>query len=163
HRPGEGTPFSLMSYEDARPWAMLMKQMVEQRQMPPWFEDGHTEKFKNNRSLSPEQIATVAAWVNAGAPRGDSNNLPAPRQFVEGWSIPKPDLIFQLPAPFPIPRSGVLEYQYMILPTGFTEDRWVQFVEAAPSDRSVVHHIVAYVRRPGSNYFKNKPKGVFFE
>ena len=149
HRPGEGTPFSLLTYEDARPWAKLMKQMVQQRQMPPWFEDGHTEKFENNRSLTPQQIDTIVAWVNAGAPKGDPRDLPPPRQFVEGWSIPKPDVIFKLPRPFSVPDSGILEYQYVILPTGFTQDRWVQFVEAAPSDRSVVHHIVAYVRRPG--------------
>ena len=163
HRPGEGTPFSLLTYEDARPWATLIKQVVQQRQMPPWFEDGHTEKFENNRSLTQDQINTIVSWVNAGAPEGDPRDLPPPQQFIEGWSIPKPDVIFQLPKPFSIPASGILEYQYIILPTGFTEDKWVQFVEAAPSDRSVVHHIVAYVRRPGSNYFKDQPKGVFFE
>ena len=101
--------------------------------------------------------------MDAGAPKGDPKDLPPPKQFVEGWSIPKPDVIFKLPKPFSVPDSGVLEYQYVILPTGFTEDKWVQFVEAAPSDRSVVHHIVAYVRRPGSNYFKDQPRNVFFE
>jgi mono/diheme cytochrome c family protein len=163
HRPGEGTPFSLMTYEDARPWAIDIKRMVQSRQMPPWFEDGHTEKFENNRSLTQAQIDTIVAWVNEGAPKGDPKDLPPARQFVQGWTIPKPDVIFQLPKPFPVPDSGILQYQYVILPTGFTKDTWVQYVEAAPTDRTVVHHIVAYVRRPGSNYFKDKPKGVFFE
>jgi mono/diheme cytochrome c family protein len=116
HRPGEGTPFSLLTYEDARPWAKLMRQMVQQRQMPPWFEDGHTEKFANNRSLTQAQIDTIVAWVNAGAPKGDPKDLPPPRQFVQGWSIPKPDVIFQLPKPFSIPDSGIMEYQYVIFP-----------------------------------------------
>ena len=163
HRPGEGTPFSLMTYEDARPWATDIKRMVQTRQMPPWFEDGHTEKFVNKRSLTQEQIDTIVAWVNAGAPKGDPKDLPPPRDFVAGWTIPKPDVVFQLPKPFSIPDTGVLEYQYVILPTGFTKDTWVQYVEAAPTDRTVVHHIVAYVRRPGSNYFKDRPQGVFFE
>jgi mono/diheme cytochrome c family protein len=163
HRPGEGAPFSMLTYEDTRPWARAMKKMVQQREMPPWFEDGHTEKFANNRSLTQAEIDTIVAWANAGAPKGNPEDLPPPKQWVEGWSIPKPDVIFRLPKPFSIPESGILEYQYVILPTGFTEDKWVQFVEAAPSDRSVVHHIVAYVRRPGSNYFKDRPKGVFFE
>src|SRR5271169_4207549 len=136
--------------------------MVLERAMPPWFEDGHTEKFANNRSLTQAQIDTIVAWVNAGAPQGDPKDLPPPKQFVEGWSIPKPDVIFQLPKPFPVPESGILEYQYVILPTGFTKDTWVQDVEAAPTDRSVVHHIVAYVRTPGSNYFKDQPKEEFF-
>jgi hypothetical protein len=163
HRPGEGTPFSLLTYEDARPWAKDIKRMVQQRAMPPWFEDGHTERFKNNRALTEAQIDTMVAWVNDGAPKGDPKDLPPPRQFVQGWTIPKPDVTFQLPKPFSVPDSGILEYQYVILPTGFTKDTWVQYVEAAPTDRSVVHHIVAYVRKPGSNYFKDQSRGVFFE
>jgi hypothetical protein len=59
-----------LTYEDARPWATLIKQVVQQRQMPPWFEDGHTEKFENNRSLTQDQINTIVSWVNAGAPEG---------------------------------------------------------------------------------------------
>jgi hypothetical protein len=62
-----------------------------------------------------------------------------------------------------VPATGILEYQYVIIPTGFTEDTWVQHVEARPSNHSLVHHIVAYVRVPGSNYFKNMPKNEFFE
>ncbi len=162
HRPGEGTPFSMLSYEEARPWAIAMKRMVVTRAMPPWFEDGHTEKFENNRSLTQAQIDTIAAWVDAGAPKGDPKDMPPAPEFVKGWTIPKPDKIYQLPRPFSVPATGILDYQYVILPTGFTKDTWVQDVEAAPTDRSVVHHIVAYVRTPGSNYFKDQPKGEFF-
>jgi|HubBroStandDraft_6_1064221.scaffolds.fasta_scaffold14517_3 mono/diheme cytochrome c family protein len=162
HRPGEGTPFSMLSYEEARPWAIAMKRMVVTRAMPPWFEDGHTEKFENNRSLTQAQIDTIAAWVDAGAPKGDPKDMPPALDFVKGWTIPKPDKIYQLPRAFSVPATGILDYQYVILPTGFTKDIWVQDVEAAPTDRSVVHHIVAYVRTPGSNYFKDQPKGEFF-
>jgi mono/diheme cytochrome c family protein len=162
HRPGEGTPFSMLTYEDARPWATAMKRMVVTRAMPPWFEDGHTEKFENNRSLTQAQIDTIADWVDAGAPKGDPKDLPPPVDFVKGWAIPKPDKVYQLPRAFSVPATGILDYQYVIIPTGFTKDTWVQDVEAAPTDRSVVHHIVAYVRTPGSNYFKGQPKEEFF-
>jgi hypothetical protein len=57
----------------------------------------------------------------------------------------------------------MVEYQYAIVPTGFTEDKWVQAVEVRPTERSVVHRIIAYVREPGSNYFKDQTPGVFFE
>jgi hypothetical protein len=162
HRPGEGTPFSMISYSDLRPWAAAMKQMVTTRAMPPWYEDGTTEKFVNNRSLTQAQIDTIAAWVDAGAPEGNPRDLPPAKNYVQGWTIPKPDKVYQLPHPFSIPATGILDYQYVIVPTGFTQDTWVQDVEAAPTDRSVVHHIVAYVRTPGSNYFKNQPKEQFF-
>jgi len=88
--------------------------------------------------------------------------MPPPRTFVEGWTIPKPDIVFQLPKPFPIPASGVLEYQYAIVPTGFTKDTWVEQVQAAPTNHGAVHHIVAYVRTPGSNYFKDMAINQFF-
>jgi hypothetical protein len=131
--------------------------------MPPWFADPQVGHFANDRSLSQKEIDTIVAWVTAGAPKGDPKDMPAPVNFVEGWAIPKPDVIFQLPKEFSVPESGMVEYQYVIVPTGFTEDKWVQAVEVRPTERSVVHHIIAYIREPGSNYFKDQKRGVFFE
>lgn len=163
HRPGEAGPFSMLTYEDTKPWATTMKRVVQQKVMPPWFADPNYGHFANDRSLTPEEIRTLVAWVNAGAQKGDPKDMPSPVHFDEGWSIPKPDVMFQLPKPFSIPDSGMLEYQYVIVPTGFTEDKWVQMMEVRPTDRSVVHHIIAYLREPGSNYFKDQKPGVFFE
>jgi hypothetical protein len=163
HRPGEAAPFPLLTYQQARPWAPSMKRVVQQKIMPPWFADPNFGRFSNNRSLTEKEISTIVAWVNAGAPQGDPKDMPAPPNFVEGWGIPKPDVIFELPHAFSVPESGMIEYQYVILPTGFTEDKWIQAAEARPTDRSVVHHIIAYVREPGSNYFKDQKPGVFFE
>lgn len=163
HRPGQAAPFSLLTYEQARPWAKAIKEAVLQRRMPPWFADPHVGKFANNPSLALTDIDTLVGWIDGGVLKGDEKELPRPRQFVQGWSIPKPDIVFQLPKPFQVPASGILEYQYVIVPTGFTEDTWVEQVQAVPTDYSVVHHIVAYVRTPGSSYFKDMPKNEFFE
>src|ERR1700745_2729886 len=163
HRPGEAAPFSMLTYEETRPWAGAMKLAVKQKLMPPWFADPQVGHFANDRSLSQKEIDTIVAGVTAGAPKGDPRDMPAPGNCVEGWGIPKPDVIFQLPKEFPVPESGMVEYQYVIVPTGFTEDKWVQAVEVRPTERSVVHHIIAYIREPGSNYFKDQKRGVFFE
>jgi hypothetical protein len=163
HRPGEAGPFSMLTYEDVHPWAGAMKLVVQQKIMPPWFADPQYGHFSNDRSLSQQDITTIVAWVNAGAPKGDPKDMPAPMVFTQGWGIPKPDMVIQFPQPFAVPVSGVVEYQYMIVPTGFTEDKWVQAVEVRPTERAVVHHIIAYVREPGSNYFKDRKPGVFFE
>jgi hypothetical protein len=143
--------------------APSIKRVVQQKIMPPWFADPQYGHFANDRSLSAKEISTLMAWVNAGAPEGDPKDAPLPVDFLEGWGIPKPDVIFQLPRPFQIPASGVVEYQYVIIPTGFTEDKWVQMAEARPTNRPMVHHIIAYVREPGSSYFKDQKPGVFFE
>jgi len=122
HRPGEGTPFSMMTYETTKPWAQDIKRMVSTRQMPPWFEDGTTMTFENKRALSQADIDKIIEWVDAGAPKGEMKDMPAPRDFAEGWTITKPDIVFQLPKPFNIPAHGILEYNYIIIPTGFTKD-----------------------------------------
>lgn len=162
HRPGEAAPFSLLTYEQARPWAKAMKEAVRLKKMPPWFADPHYGTFSNDRSMPQKDVETIAAWADAGAPQGDPKDLPPPLNFVEGWSIPNPDVVFEPPQAFQIPASGTIEYQKVIVPTGFTQDRWVQFAEARPGDRAHIHHMIAYVREPGSAWLKDEKPGVFF-
>jgi hypothetical protein len=111
----------MLTYEDTRPWVGAIKLAVQQKIMPPWFADPQYGHFANDRSLSQKEINTIVAWVTAGAPKGDPKDMPAPLNFVEG--IPKPDAVFQLPREFSVPESGMVEYQYVIVPTGFTEDK----------------------------------------
>lgn len=162
HRPGEAGPFSMLTYEEARPWAAAIRQAVKTRKMPPWFADAHYGKFSNATALTQEEIDTIAAWVEAGAPKGDPKDMPPPANFLEGWQIGKPDLVFELPRPFEVPASGVIDYQHVIVPTGFTKDTWVQAAEVRPTDRAVVHHIIAFIREPKSNWFKGQKAGEFF-
>ncbi len=162
HRPGEAAPFSLLTYRQARPWAKAMKEAVLLKKMPPWYADERYGKFSNDRSLAPEEVDTLVAWADAGAPEGNPKDLPPQTAYVEGWSIPKPDVVYEFPRPFEIPASGTLEYQKVIVPSGFTEDKWVQFAEARPDDRAHVHHMILYVREPGSHWLRNEPPGVFF-
>jgi hypothetical protein len=143
HRPGAIAPMSLISYEDARPWARAMKQQVSVRQMPPWGADPTIGKFKNDPSLSPDEVQTIAAWVDGGAAEGSKTDLPKPPTFTEGWSIGKPDLIFTMVQPFNVPADGTVPYVYITIPTNLKEDIWVRGVEFKPSDRRVVHHIIS--------------------
>ena len=113
-------------------------------------------------SLGPSEIETLANWSDAGAPKGDAKDMPAQVAWVEGWGIGKPDRVYELPVPFDVPASGVVDYQHVIVPTGFTEDRWIQAAEVRPTDRTVVHHIIAFVREPGSHWFRGQKPGVFF-
>jgi hypothetical protein len=160
HRPGEIGPFSLLSYKDARPWAKAIRSDVLSKKMPPWFADPAFGHFSNDRSLSKAEIDTLVAWVDGGAKEGDAKEAPAPRQFLEGWNIDKPDVVLQMKEPFHVPATGEVPYQYIVMPTNFTEDRWVQQVEVRPTDRSVVHHLVVFIRDPKSPWLKDAEKGV---
>src|SRR5262249_38790524 len=91
----------------------------------------------------------LAAWVDAGMPRGDDKDLPRPIDWPAGWVHGKPDRVFQMPEEFSVPAEGTLPYQYWMINTGFTEDKWVRIAEARPGTASVVHHIVAYILKDG--------------
>jgi hypothetical protein len=149
HRPGEAAPFSVLSYKDARPWAKSIREKVVKREMPPWHADPHIGEFANDRRLTPQQIEAVTAWVDQGAKEGAPKDLPPAPQFVDGWSIGKPDVILPMPEEFTLDAEGADEYQYFDIPTNFTEDKYVALAEARPGNRKIVHHIIAFVVPPG--------------
>lgn len=162
HRPGEAAPMSFLSYDQTRPWAKAMKQAVLTRQMPPWFADPHYGKFSNDRTLSQADIDTLVSWADTGAKAGDPNDGPKPIDFVEGWRIGKPDVVIEMPQAFEVPASGTIDYQYVIIPTNFKEDTYVQIAEARPGNPALVHHIIAFIREPGSPWMKDAKPGVPF-
>lgn len=163
HRPGEAAPMSLLTYQDARRWTKAIRDAVLQQRMPPWFADSQHGTFANDRSLSQAEIDTVVSWVDGGAREGDAADLPLPRKFVEGWNIGQPDLVFEMPKEFHVPDSGTIQYQYVVIPTGFTGDRWVQMAEVRPGNRALVHHAMVYVREPGSKWLHGAKPGELFE
>ena len=162
HRPGEIAPMSFLTYKDTRAWAKAIRTAVLTRKMPPWFADPHYGKFANDRSLSQTEIDTLVAWVDGGSKEGDPKDAPPSREFTTGWSIGKPDLVFEMPTAVQVPESGVVDYTYMIIPTNFKQDMWVQAAEARAGARSAMHHVIAFLRPPGSTWFQDRPKGVPF-
>jgi hypothetical protein len=159
HRPGEAAPMSLLTYSDSRPWAKAIKQAVLAKKMPPWSADGSVGHFKNDRRLHPEEIDTLAKWADSGAAEGNSKDAPAALQFSEGWAIGKPDVVLEMPVPYEVPAQGVVDYQWILIP-GFKEDKWIQAFEVRPGNRAVVHHVAAFVRRPGSRWMADVQPGV---
>jgi len=135
----------LLNYAEARPWAKAIKSALLSGKMPPWQADPHYGKFSNDLSLQPGEKETLVAWVDGGAREGNPAEAPTPVAFTEGWRIPKPDVVFEMPEPFEIPAAGVINYQYIPVATHFTEDKWVEAVEVRPSDRGVVHHAIVVV------------------
>jgi hypothetical protein len=162
HRPGEAAPMSFGNYTEVRPWAKAIKEAIALKKMPPWFADPQIGHFKNDTSLTKAEADTIIAWVDAGAPEGDAKDLPPAKQWVTGWQIGQPEMVLEMPQAFDVPASGTVDYQYVILPYKFTEDRWVSASEVRPGARSVVHHVIAFIREPGSKWGRDKEPGVVF-
>ena len=137
HRPASVAPMSLLTYEEARPWARAMKARTQLRNkrgaMPPWFieKDIGIQHFKDDISLSEEEIAKIAMWADSGAPLGNRADLPPPLDFgnEDEWTIGEPDLVLESPEIL-VPASAPDKWTSLgTIETGLTEDRYVAAVE----------------------------------
>lgn len=150
HREGEIAPMSLLTYDDARPWARSIREAVIEGVMPPWHAAEAPGTFRNERVLSQAERATIVGWVEGGAPEGDPSRMPPLPEFVTGWTIGQPDAVFAMPVEYEVPARGEVEYQYFETTVDFTGDKWIQALEVRPGAREVVHHILVYSRPPGN-------------
>jgi hypothetical protein len=153
HRAGQIAPMSLMTYQEARPWARSIRQKVLAREMPPWFIDKNigVQHFSNDVSLTDQEIATIVQWVDAGAPEGNRSDMPPPRQFPDGqaWQIGNPDLIVTLPKDVVVKAKGPDWWPDILVDPGLTEDRYIQAVQIIPTKgRPVIHHIRTSIVEP---------------
>ncbi len=156
HQPNSIAPMSLITYQEARPWARSIKERVSTRQMPPWHIDKTVgiQKFKNDMSLSDDQIDTIVRWVDAGAPQGDPKDMPAPKPLVTDnqWKAVRdgfgpPDLVVRS-ADYTMPAEHQDVWFRPMSDIPLTESRWVKLVEIRPTNlkaRRIVHHSIAYL------------------
>ncbi|HTS47434.1 MAG TPA: cytochrome c [Bryobacteraceae bacterium] len=163
HRKDSMAPMSLVTYEEARPWARSIKERVVTHQMPPWHLDKTVgiQKFENDRSLSDEQIATIVRWVDSGSPMGDAKDMPPPKQWPneDEWQLAKqfgePDLILKSTT-YTMKAVSQDQWWQPITDVGLTEPRWVRAVEMRPgtkAGRRITHHAIGYL-------MQTEPKGA---
>jgi mono/diheme cytochrome c family protein len=158
HRPNNIAPMSLLTYEDARPWARSIRAKVSEREMPPWYIDRNVgiKKFDPDPSLTDEEIATIVKWVDSGAPRGNLADMPPPRKFDDSdrWHIGTPDIVASLPTDMIVKPAAPDQWMDIDMThVDIPEDRYIKAVEVKPSKGAVVvHHAVA------STYLEEDPE-----
>ncbi|MGH9894674.1 MAG: hypothetical protein ACREA0_22390, partial [bacterium] len=150
HRPGTHAPMSLMTYQEVRPWAPSIRQKVTRREMPPWHIDRSIGEYVGDPSLSDQEIAAIAAWVDAGGPEGHAADAPPPRTFASTskWTYGEPDLVVRMQKGFTIPADGPDFIPEEIVDPKITEDRYVKWVQIIPDATRAVHHSHVYVDLP---------------
>jgi len=150
HRAGQVAPFALSSYRSAAGRAETIREVLEAGRMPPWHANPRHGKFANDARMPDDEKQVVYDWIDAACPEGDPGDLPPPRSFPDGWTIPGPDVVLSLPQPFTVPAQGTIEYQFIDVDPGFREDKWVRAAEVRPGNRKVVHHCTVFLKPPNS-------------
>jgi hypothetical protein len=152
HHEGTMAPMSLMTYAETRPWAKSIKERVVRRDMPPWHLDKTVgiRQYKNDRSLSDDEIATIARWVDSGAPQGNPADMPPAPSFNSDkeWFIGTPDLLVTTDQDFVMYPNGPDWWLDQFGEVKLTEDRWIKAMEIKPSNPKIVHHAVIYAIEP---------------
>jgi mono/diheme cytochrome c family protein len=169
HRPDSIAPMSLVTYEQARPWARSIKSRVQARQMPPWHIDKTIgiQEFANDRSLTDAELETIVKWVDAGAPKGDMKDMPKPVEWPaeQGWNYAKdfgqtePDLVIRS-TPWTQKAGANDAWWKPVVPTGLTEARWVRAIEMRPSTvkgRKITHHAIARLQQEETDALAANP------
>ncbi len=163
HRPGQIGPMPLLTFDDAAAWSATIRQVVEERRMPPWHADPRHGKFHNDRRLPDAERDKLLAWIDQGCAPGRADEQPPPRQFAEGWNIGTPDVVLSMAKEYTVPAEAEegIRYQYFAVPTGFDEDKWIQAAEVRPGNREVVHHVIVFVMPAGARTRdRNHPDGI---
>ncbi|HLG42532.1 MAG TPA: redoxin domain-containing protein [Planctomycetota bacterium] len=158
HRPGMIGPFSLLKYEQVKASVKRVREAVESRRMPPWHANPDIGgPWENNRGLSKDEADRILRWIDSGAAKGDPKDAPAPKVWVDGWTIGKPDIVYEMPDPIEVPAEGAIPYKYVRIRTNFKEDRWIKAAEVRPGAREVVHHILTFVEFPLNRLREQRP------
>lgn len=149
HRDGQIGPFPMTTYDEVMGWGEMIREVVDEGRMPPWYANPEYGEFANDCRLTGEEMNLIARWVENGQPEGDPADLPPPPQFADGWTIPEPDEVFYMDdEPFEVAADGVIDYQYYRVPTNFKQDMWVKGAQARPGNLAVVHHIIVFIQPP---------------
>jgi len=152
HAPERVAPMSLLTYDEARPWAESMRAELTSGHMPPWFADPAVTDLKDANTLSPRELDVLLTWITGGTPKGSAQH-PPPTASVEktasdGWRRGRPDLVIQLPAPFVLAADRVEETHDFVMPAKNDADRWIAAADLRPDNPSIVHDATIYLRRP---------------
>ena len=160
HQPGSIGPMSLMTYEEVRPWAQVIKQRVVEREMPPYHYDTDVgiQQLKQDKRLSEEEIATIVAWVDGGLEFGDAEDMPPPVQWPDPaeWRLAEvlgpPDHVIAS-TPFTVPAEGQDIWHKPVVDSGISETRCIKALEVKPrvDGRQATHHANHYWRYPDEN------------
>ncbi len=153
HRAGGAGPFPLLAADDFAGAATMIREVVTAGEMPPWYATPESGPFLHDMRLGAEQKAALLQWLAAGCPVGDATQALPPVTWPSGWTIGTPDLIVES-RQVPIPATGVVDYLTVNVPSGLTEDRWVEAIQILCENPTICHHVLAHAVYPEQNFME---------
>ncbi len=154
HRQGGVGPFAMDSYIMLLGWSPMIREVLLNKRMPPTQVDPFIGHSENARYVTIDELLTIVHWIDAGAPRGESEEDPLELipTIADQWALGEPDFIVNAPE-HEVPSTGVLDYYYKIIELPFNEDKWVRAIQYRAGDQSVLHHVMTFVSSPDEDFW----------
>jgi hypothetical protein len=148
HRANGAAPMSFTTFEEVRPWAKSIKEKVTSRQMPPFHATGPLGRYRDDPRLTDQEIDTIKAWVDAGAPKGNPKDSPPPRTWSSGWQLGEPDVLMTARRSFTLKASESDQYAFFVFDHVLPEDTWIRSIVTRPGNPKAVHHANTHIVPP---------------
>jgi hypothetical protein len=151
HQPGGvGSP-TWSTAEEATEWAVAIADAVQYRRMPPWQASDGCADYVGDFSLDQDQIDTIVAWAEGGAPLGSESDAATIPDPFTAPVLERVDMEIRIPEPYtPTVAEGTDDYRCFLIDWPYDETVWVSGYQIRPDDRETVHHVIPYIIEPGS-------------
>jgi hypothetical protein len=146
HVPEGVAPMSLMTYDDTVPWGESIRVELLAGHMPPWGVDAASTRFRNAETLTAREMNVLLTWATGGTPFGSPDKTPPPVSYERRWPLGTPDLELPLPDEFTLAASKQEDTTEYVLPTGFSERRWLRAVDLLPGTPAIVRSATVQIR-----------------
>jgi hypothetical protein len=146
HVPGGVAPMSLMTYEEAFPWAESIRAELVAAHMPPATVDDGFGNVAHAQGLSPKDVDVILTWASGGNPRGSLEQKLPTVELKNDWTLGKPDLAVPLTSEFTLAADKMEDTYEFTVPTGIKDTRWVRAVDLLPGNPAIVRSAVVAVR-----------------
>ncbi len=155
HAPDAVAPMSLLTYEDAYPWAQSIKEELVNLSMPPWQAESGFGAFKHGGSLTAKELDIVVEWSNGGTPEGEP--VDRPPSDADGdddesaaWILGPPSVVLTMPAAYTLAADTLGATRYFVIPSGFARDTPIRAVDVRPGASAIVRSVIVYVDSTGA-------------
>jgi len=169
HVAGGPAPMSLMTYEDAMPWAESIRDEITSGRMPPWPVDPAGPAIKGGYPISARDIDRIVEWAAGGAPEGADAKLPAVK-FNSQWKLGQPDLKISMETAQTLAPGAIEQTSDFSFPVPVSEVKWLKAADLMPGTASIVRDAVISIEngpvlalwQPGGNSMA-APSGAAFK
>lgn len=149
HMEGQAGPMPLVTYEQAKKRASLMRRVAILHGMPPSRAESDFGPIPLHRALTDEEVNVIQAWADAGAPSGDLTQAPPPPSLPPKWRLGPPDLVVHAPEGLRVSADGIPYFHAWLVPVPVSRRERLVAMDIVPKTPQAFRSALVALDRSG--------------